>query len=86
MFNIDDSIDFLLEALNTEFQHKEQLKAEASFTRKYKELELIGRFDLLFSAPHLQIYDFKFSSNIFFISAYFCCIINKKRNCSRIYW
>ena len=68
MFNIDDSIDFLLEALNTEFQHKEQLKAEASFTRKYKELELIGRFDLLFSAPHLQIYDFKFSSKNYFPS------------------
>jgi len=68
MFNIDDSIDFLLETLNTEFQHKKQLKSEASFVRKYKELELTGRFDLLFLKPHLQIYDFKFSSKNYFPS------------------
>ena len=68
MFNIDDSFDFLLEALNTEFQYKKQLKTEASFTRKYKELQLIGRFDLLFSKPCLQIYDFKFSSKNYFPS------------------
>ena len=65
MFNIDDSFDFLLEALILNFNIK-TTKTEASFTRKYKELQLIGRFDLLFSKPCLQIYDFKFSSKITF--------------------
>ena len=68
LFNIDDSIDFLLEVLNTEFQYKNQFKAETSFTKKFKELELIGRFDLLFSEPILHVYDFKFSNRNYFPS------------------
>ena len=65
LFNIDDSIDFLLEVLNTEFQYKNQFKAETSFTKKFKELELIGRFDLLFSEPYCMFMILSFRIELF---------------------